>query len=279
MRPAFALSSLVAVVLVACGTKGAPATDSESTALAQDGTDTSEVESQVSSIHASLTLASGSATGVPKAAALSGAADTTATFYFPSQCLTVKPLAAGRVEYDFADCTGPWGIFRVTGTIVASFSDTAAGLQIDVGGLPDGGAPAKLQFHNGAQASYQATATITSTGGLQRSMQWTAALSGTTARGRAFMRNASWTTAWTVGESCVTIDGSAQGDVTGRTLDTTVKGFSRCRGECPTAGKVTITNVSASPPRSVEITYDGGDTAAFTGVDGKTYDITLACGL
>jgi hypothetical protein len=274
MRRVVLPSLLALAVVVACGPKASPSTDSESTALAQDGTDANEVESQASSLSASLTLAAGSAAMVPTAQALANAATTTASFYFPSQCLVVTRPAQNRVQYVFDDCTGPWGILHVTGTLVATLTDTAAGLQIDVG---DGiGGPATLHF-NKAVAAYQATALVTSGGGLKRSMTWTGALDGTTARGRAFSRSASWTIGWTIGESCVSIDGSAEGDVTGRKLKTVVARYSRCRGQCPSSGMVTITNETTQ--KSVAIAYDGTAIATFTGIDGKTYDITLACGL
>jgi hypothetical protein len=143
------------------------------------------------------------------------------------------------------------------------------GVQIDVAG---GG------LHlNRATADYHATATIASSG-LARSMTWSGHLTGVTARGRAFERDASWTVAWKIGDSCVSIDGQAHGTVLKRSIDTTVASFVRCRGQCPDSGQITVTD--SATKESVTMTFDGSNQATLTSSASKSsVEVPLACGL
>ena len=109
-------------------------------------------------------------------------------------------------------------------------------------------------------------------------MTWKGQFFGTTARGRAFSRTNDKVIEWTIAQSCVRVNGSSEGDVTGRPLHTDVIRFSRCKFQCPAAGsEIKVTDVKSN--RSIDITYDGGPTATFTAPAGNTTQIARPCGL
>lgn len=266
-----ALVIALAPALAACAAHHSEsvATD-DSALLAQDGSDASDVESQTTSLTAAFTLGA-SASSEVTADGMVGAADRATSYFLPSGCLTVTKDATNRkVTYALDGCTGPWGLLRVSGSVVATYTQTASGAtQVEVDG-------AGLRY-NRATADYHATAVLTASG-LSRTMTWQGALTGVTARGRAFKRTASWTMLWSVGASCVELDGNAEGTVLGRPIDTTVQHYVRCRGECPEAdGKITVTDTSTK--RSVEIDFDGTNEAKLSVMGGPATTIVLACGL
>jgi hypothetical protein len=276
--PLFAAGALA----VACGPHASSTepVESVSSALAEDGTDVNEVESQSSALTASFTLAASSAAVLPTATQLvsTDAKANTHSLFIPEGCVTVLPDPTNnQVTYAFNQCTGPWGLVKVSGTIVAHYTDVANGLQIDVGGVQIG-TPAEI-YLNRAIARYQATATVSGVAGhpLERSMTWSGTLDGTTARGRGFTRSANWTVGWRLGDSTVSLSGSAEGDVAGRVLKTEVTDYVKSRGECPASGEVKITNETKN--EFVDLLFNGTNQATFTGVDGQQYQLTLACGL
>ena len=131
---------------------------------------------------------------------------------------------------------------------------------------------------NRALADWSAHAEITAGRAGAREMVWTGQFSGTTARGRAFARTNKKTVAWTIGQSCVMVNGTSDGDVTGRKIHTDVISYSRCKGECPAEGsEIKITDVTKA--KAVDIKYNGGRSATFTAPNGKQTQVLLACGL
>jgi hypothetical protein len=83
---------------------------------------------------------------------------------------------------------------------------------------------------------------------------------------------------WSVGESCISLNGTADGDVNNRSLKTTVQDYQRCLGLCPASGgQITIQNDSDG--EQIKLVYNGGNDATFTDVNNKSSQIDLACGL
>jgi hypothetical protein len=241
--------------------------------LAEDGSDSNEVEARASAVTASLVLAP-TATYV---AGIVAAASDAPSFFLPRTCVTTSvatPASTSTTQtvvYVFDDCAGPWGLRRVTGTVTATLSETPAS-SVTIHVTSDA-----LRL-DGAVASVDATAVLTDTG-IARDLAWTSTLiAGTTARGREFHRTASWHVGWQVGGSCVTVtNGSAAGDVLGRELTTTVDAYERCASECPAAGgSVVVDDVAAH--ESVAIDYDGTAVATVTTVPATaTYAVDLDC--
>jgi hypothetical protein len=183
----------------------------------------------------------------------------------------VTPAPERReVTYAFDGCTGPWGLLRLTGTVIARYSQTASGLMVEV--------TADDMRANRATVDYRATATIRGDAAGNRTMVWKGQLGGSTARGRAFQRTTDWTVRWTLGNSCIALDGQAEGNLTGRPIRTKVEDFHRCRGECPQrGGVVTVTNTATG--KELRIEFEGGNRATFIGANGRETSIVLACGL
>jgi hypothetical protein len=274
-RLAAAFAAAIALAVSVCSACASSSSDRASTSdaalLGEDATDSSDVETQASSLTAAFTLAA-TADPLHDVDTVVAAAGEARSYFAPAGCLSVATDATSHVvTYALAACFGPWGLARVTGTITATYSLTTATdgssvLAIDVTG--------DALHLNRATVSYHATATVTANG-LARAMTWSGDLSGTTARGRALQRSANWNATWTVGESCVRLDGSADGEVGSRGFSTTVTDYVRCKGECPQAGG-DVAIVEKPSGNAIDIKFGGTNVALVT--DGaKTYDVTLAC--
>jgi hypothetical protein len=259
------------------GGAGAPNPD---TADAEDGSDTNAAESDTESIGQSF-VGSASGGGLTLASAgeltmgdLSAAnvGDAAKAFYQPAGCLAVtSDSAAKTVTYQFSDCTGPFGMVHITGTVNAGWSAPST-TELDLSFTAT-----SLEV-NRATIDWSATAKIAASGSA-RTMQWDGQFSGTTARGRSFSRQNHKTIAWTTGTSpvCAQANGYSEGDVTGRKLRTDVTNWKRCKGACPESGDIKITNEATN--KSIDIKFDGGDQITFTGPNGGQLTVTLACGL
>ncbi|MEO8875164.1 MAG: hypothetical protein ABI461_06210 [Polyangiaceae bacterium] len=272
---AIAACALTTVLVSGCASHNTEADDSVS--LAEDGTDANDVESQSSALTASFTLA---CSDFSNPSASVKAASGVGSFFTPSSCITAEQDPPNNtVTYTLGangiPCGGPWGLGGVTGTVkvVYATKDNAITLAVSATGL---------QFNsrrpNHATADLQGTASLSSQLAGGREMIWNASLTGTTARGNAFSRTSSWDTTWRVGESCISLDGSAEGKVNGRALKTSVTGYQRCLGSCPASGGE-IKIQREDDGEEVTLEYDGGNDATFTGVNGKQTNIPLACGL
>lgn len=270
--PLLFFSGVVCSLAVGCSNKSPGASSDDSVALAEEGTDANDVESQSATLTAAFTLGTGDFTH-PEAS-VTGASNV-AGFFQPQSCVTTETDTVNlRVKYTLSGCTGPWGLVKISGVVDVTYAAVDGGLSLDVTG-------SGLQFNgeqsHHASADLHATATVTANGSA-REMTWNATLNGTTARGNAFSRTANWDTKWRVAGTCIALDGSAEGTVDDRTLKTEVDGYQRCLDSCPAAGgKITIE--SEKDGEQVSLSFDGANEATFTGIDGKQTKITLACGL
>jgi hypothetical protein len=204
-------------------------------------------------------------------------ATATGGFFLPAGCLTeINDVATSTATFTYADCTGPYGLVHLTGTVTVAYSSTGANdLTLNLSAT-------NFQINKATLTSFTATAAITATGAT-RDMTWNASMSGVTGRGRDFTRTTSKNLTWTVGGAteCVAIDGTAEGTVTGAHLKTTITSYQRCKDACPQAGsEIQIDDVDNG--NSVDIKYQGGPQASVT-EDRKnrteTVTIELACGL
>jgi hypothetical protein len=274
---------MISAGAAACAISGCATHNNESddsVALAEDGTDANDVESQSSALTASFTLACGDFSD-PEASVT--ASTGVGSFFAPQSCIsTAQDPSSSTVTYTLGangiPCAGPWGLAGITGTVTVVYSKAdgpTPGIKLDVTG---NGLAFNSRRPSHATANLKASATLTTPAAGAREMNWAGSLTGTTARGNAFSRTANWDTTWRVGESCVSLNGSADGDVDGRDLKTTVSNFQRCLGMCPASGGE-IKIDSSSNGEEVKLDYNGGNDATFTGVTGKQTKIDLACGL
>jgi hypothetical protein len=258
----------------ACGGRAVQEAPISSVAeLAEDGSDSNDVEARASALTASIALA-------PTATYVGGivtAASDPSSYFLPRTCVTASVATAESasatqtIVYVFDDCAGPWGLRHVTGSLTAELSESpASAVTLHV-------TSESLRL-DGAVTSVDATAVLTDDG-LSRDLAWTSAmLAGTTARGREFHRASSWHVGWQIGGSCLTVtNGTAAGDVLGRALTTTIDAYEKCASECPAAGgTIAVTDVAARD--TATITYDGSAVAAVTiSPPGTTYDVDLVC--
>jgi hypothetical protein len=285
MKTAKNIFALMISTCVACGvaaitTSGCAGHNTESddsVALAEDGTDANDVESQSSALTASFTLA---CDDFSDPAASVSASTGVGSFFTPQSCISAtQDVATSTVTYTLGEngiaCSGPWGLAGIEGTVIVVYSKAENGIKLDITG---NGLAFNSRRPSHATANLTATATLTTPSVGARELNWTGSLTGMTARGNAFSRTATWVTDWRVGESCVSLNGSANGDVDGRDLTTTVSNYQRCLGTCPASGGEI--KIDSSPDgEEVKLDYNGGNDATFTGVTGKLTKIDLACGL
>jgi hypothetical protein len=247
------------IAAVAVGAAACAGVDPDAQTLAENGSDVSDVTARVSGLAAS--FGPGVGRFDPEAYAA------TATLYAPAGCAKATENAES-VKLAFADCSGPWGLVHVTGSVtVEPTRDGGEGIVIETKGLRLGG----------ATVSFDATWNVVSpTTSPMRQLTSSSTLTGTTARGRSFEIESTngWTLTWQLGGTCIDLNGNSQGVVDGSDLDIQVTSLERCNADCPTSGTISITSGSISDT----ISFDGSDVATFT-TEGRTNDIQLACGL
>jgi len=254
----------------------------ESLELASYGDDSLQTEANLESIAQSFVGGTGAKITFQSAAQLSPPlsaggvrpADTVSNpaggFYQPAGCLVEDSTPSKETAtFTFNDCTGPFGLVHLTGVVDASWKiDGTSHATITL-------TSKDFKVNDATITTWTANADVTASGDA-RTMVWSAKLDGTTGAGRAFSRSNDKTIGWTVGGSCLTIDGTSTGTVTGLDLETTITSYSRCTGACPAAGsEVTVRDLTTG--QSIDLTYLGGSKAQFTSVSGSVTDLGVAC--
>lgn len=247
----------------------------ETARLAEDGTDSSSIETDTELLTSSLVAASSSTSlSLASEADLSfevspaDLGDGAKALYFPRGCLeVVSDTAAKKVTYTFSQCTGPSGLFRITGVVSAVYQVSGGTLELDIVGT-------QLRV-NRATVDWSSHAEITADG-VARAMKWKAQLTGTTPRGRDFARSNEKSISWKFGERCFALAGSSEGTVDTRPLRTQITGFQRCQGACPEAGgRIAFTNPKSN--KTIEIVYDGTNRATLIDAQRNETSFALAC--
>jgi len=272
--------ALTVLASAACKTKDKdpdPLLIDDPAGLAEDGSDSNGAETDAELITS--TLVAGTVTDGKLGLASAGdltmegvstrdLGDGAKAVYFPRGCLTVAHDAAAQtVTYVFASCSGPNGLFRITGEVKATYRTQPGRLELDLVGTD--------LTVNRAQIDWSANAVITAVGAA-REMKWKGQLAGTTPRGRTFSRTNDKVVTWRFGERCFALSGHSSGTVRDREIRTEIYDFKRCQLSCPEAGgRIVITDVKRS--KTVEITFDGTSRATFTGPNGNASKLPLAC--
>ncbi len=248
----------LAMVAVGCGgtTDSAIAEDADESVsvTSTESALTSELSDEVAQPASATTeqLAADATTRVPKA-------------FSPSSCVTAVQ-AGPKVTYTLVNCTGPYGLVTVSGTLVATYSRASTGgVQVVITGT---GVKAN-------KAIIDVNATVISTqAGSTRSASVTSTASGSGPRGIALSRDGQYTVTYDSETSCATVNGSWKTNVGARTSTTTVTNYARCKGACPTSGTIVH-----DTPRSTAVTinYSGAETAAWTTSTGRSGTVNLLC--
>ena len=183
--------------------------------------------------------------------------------YSPSGCVTVTQAAAS-VTLAFAGCTGPRGLRQLDGTLTVDVTSAASGAIELTGAARDfqiGGSTLDID----AAATY----TMTSSGA---SLAVATHSAGVGPFGRSIEHDGEYTVTWTA--SCASVRGAWSTEIgeAGRSTTVDVTG---CLDQCPT-GSVTRNTFRG---RTITLSFDGTDTAAWTISGGRTGTVQLACGL
>lgn len=202
-------------------------------------------------------------------------AATTSTFsadaFFPAKCHTAT-RNGNAVTFALSGCTaGPLGLAGLTGSITATFAAGAGG-SVDI--VIAGGADLTL---DGVPVTQSATANVVfTTDGKQRTVDWKGTYESTTPKGKHVKHDAAYVFS-NDSSGCVALDGTSTNTIGAREMSVTIAGYQRCgrRNMCPSAGKLTFTDLKASTTMS--LTFLGGAAAVVTRADGSKLDVGLRC--
>ena len=179
-------------------------------------------------------------------------------------CVTAT-VASTSTTYHYANCDG------VTGDVNVAWSISGPTFHADV-------SASSLVVGTVSLTSWSASADVTASGA-QRTMVWQSSASGdVVVRGasRAFSRDVDATLAWTVGASCVDVEGQATGAIDAFHLATRTTSFVACDGACPNAGSVLRADDVDHPGVFVRVLYGTG-TASYVNERGEGSSFVPAC--
>jgi hypothetical protein len=246
-------------LLAGCG--GAdPNSDAASVSGALDSSDQTANDS---AMMLATTSGTESAASSNEAATMAGAQSK--TFWQPSTCLTATQQL-NIVTYKLNDCTGPYGLVHVTGTVVVTYTKDAAGIHADAvaNGLAVNGATMNLD----SQAVY-------SVNGTAKKLVVTTAGSGTGALGNSITRAGSYTLQWDDASQCGALDGAWSTKIGADTWSTSIIGYAQCKAHCPSSG--TLSHTGGISKVTITVTFDGSADAKWSTSRGKSGTIALFC--
>ena len=244
-------------LLAGCG-GGDPTGDTASASAAVDSTSSTATESAVM-----VAATDGTETSSSTMQAASNAATQAKVQWVPSSCVTATQQT-NVVTYVLDDCTGPYGLVHVSGTVVVTYTVDSAGVHAH--------AVANGLSVNGATLDLDSQALYTVSSG-QKTLTVTTVGSGVGALGNSIARNGSYTLSWNT--SCARLDGSWSTVIGGNTWSTSVAGYAQCNDHCPTAG--TLTHTGGLSRVTVTVTFDGSATAQWSTSRGRSGTIALLC--
>ena len=258
------MCAAVTLALAACGGGLSPETSD-----AEDAVETSSATSGESALLSSAAEDSTANASTMSDDQIAEAASARLTGKFKSGCVTAT-RALNVVTYVMVDCTGPYGLVHVSGTMVVTYTRQADGSVKAVGsgtGLQVNGGTLDLD----ATAIYSRNAAGLETANVETHGK------GTGPRGNTADRTGSYVVTRDQAAGCVTLDGtwSTQWNGGRLTSSTEVTGLKKCTASCPAAGGViTHTGVYGNV---ITVTLDGSAVARWTTSKGKSGTINLQC--
>jgi hypothetical protein len=259
------LGALPMMMILSTGNCGGGGTTADpSTESATEAIDTTDVVQSESAVFVASTDGLNPSMGTD---ALAGAAsDRAKAFWQPAGCLTATARAA-EVTYTLNDCTGPFGLVHVTGSVVVDYSLATDGIHAHAvaNGLSVNGADMNID----AQAVY-------SISGTTKRLQVATTGTGTGPRGSAIARTGSYTVTWDPTTSCVGLDGQWQTTIAGLQWSTQISGLDKCGSHCPAAGG-TVTHHGGLSNITVTVDFDGSANADWSTSTGRTGTVSLFC--
>lgn len=260
MRNLWLIISSLSLALVGCG-RGVEA----------DGADDADESAAVSSAESALTAelsdeAAQPASTTPENLAASSAMRVQNRFK-PQGC-AVATQSGATVTYVLTNCTGPYGLVKVSGTLVAVYSRAAGGgvnVVITGNGLKA----------NDSTIDVNSTVIATQSNGVKKA-EVTINGNGTGPRGNSFTRKGAYTITFDTTAECVTVDGTwTTGSARIASASTVVSGYQRCKGSCPASGGSIVH--TAANKTVVTLTYDGSATASWSSSTGRSGSVNLQC--
>ena len=236
-----------------------------------DGADDADESASVTSAESALTADLSDEVSQPMSATsealATGAAKRIGDRLKASGCAVVTQTG-NTVTYALTNCTGPYGLVNVTGTVTAVYTRAnSGGVQVVITGS---GIKA-----NNSTISLNATVISTEANGIRTAVV-TANGSGTGPRGAAVGRVGNYTTTYDQANECITINGSWETSGAQNKASTVVSNYKRCKGTCPAAGG-SIVHTFAGSRGAVTLTYDGSAVAKWAG-NNRSGTLNLKCG-
>jgi hypothetical protein len=238
---------------------------SEEAQTAQDA----EESVATTSTESALTSELSDEVGQPSSAAPEALAQSAATrvvgHLTPAGCATTT-VSGATVTYVLHDCTGPYGLVHVTGTVQAVYAWAQGSVQAVV-------TATGLQA-NQATLDVNATVVASAANGVKQASV-VASSSGTGARGIALEREGTYTVTYDTTSGCHTIDGTWTTKAGALSSSTVVAGYARCQAACPKAGGSVVHTTRAG--KVFTLTYDGTASAEWSASTGRTGTVALSC--
>jgi hypothetical protein len=187
------------------------------------------------------------------------------TWWQPSTCVTTS-INLNVVTYTLNNCTGPWGLVHVTGTVVVTYSMASDGIHAS--------ASANGLLVNGGTLNLDAQATY-SVSGTTKKLTVSTSSTGTGPRGNSLSRQGNYTLTWNTATACGTVDGDWSTTINTYTWSTGIANFAQCLGHCPSSG--TLTHTGGISGVTITVTFDGTGWAKWTSSRGRSGTIALFC--
>jgi hypothetical protein len=253
------LAYLIPVLLTGCG----GADGFSDTATVSAALESSDDTANESAVLLGTTDGTQSATTANEAATM-GAAQAK-TFWQPSTCVTAT-AQLNVVTYQLENCTGPYGLVHVSGSVVVTYTKQQSGVHADAvaNGLTINGATMDFTSHADYTVNGSAKQLVVATDG-----------SGTGARGNSITRHGSYTLKWDDATDCGALDGNWSTGINNATWSTSIAGYAQCKGHCPSGG--TLAHTGGISGVTVTVSFDGSADAKWTSSRGRSGTIALFC--
>ncbi len=192
------------------------------------------------------------------------------TFFQPKGCVGVD-REANVVTYSFDQCTGPWGLIKLSGAEQATFAPGANAGALTVSLASQG------LTENGAPIEHAATVGI-DVGGPTKRIDWSGTFTGMSVLGKHVSHEADLHIAITgaATDTCVTVNGTTSSTIGLRGIDRSFQNFARCGAinACPTG---TIVATGRPSGYVVTLTFDGTTSGHATGENGGGLVFSMSC--
>jgi hypothetical protein len=254
-------AALLLALLPAAGGCSGSSADDVAAGGAVDSVETTHSEGQLLSTFTDFGVMPATAVD----AATLGAAHLTASF-LPASCAAAA-VQGTTVTYTFSGCTGPRGLFAVTGdaTVVYSVDETGVETQVSASGFKVDGA---VLDSLSTQGDFEVDGTT-------HRLSEVSTAQATGRLGTAFSRQGGYTLAWSASKNCLAISGTWQTTTAARAAATTVSGYDRCSSHCPAVGAQIEYGIDASD--NLSIAFDGSTDADWSTATGKHGMVDLEC--